>query len=127
MAATWSDSRILSFIEMYRSHPVLWDIRLNEHKDKTKRRAALMELAEHFGVTKEEVERKIKNLLSHYSRELKKVELGMACPEFRYRSKWFCFASMQFLNDRHKPGNGQADPGPRFQGPDFQVGIRGTA
>ena len=59
-----------------------------------------------FGVEKDEIVRKIKNLVCHFSRELKKERVGTkfgAGSDDVYKSKWFCFDSILFLKDRNRP------------------------
>ncbi|XKL67860.1 hypothetical protein PGB90_003351 [Kerria lacca] len=67
---------VLLLIEMYRDRPVLWNCQINEYRDKNKRHDAFMEIANHFKVEKE-------NLLSHFSREVKKENADDV-----YKSKW---------------------------------------
>jgi hypothetical protein len=68
----WTNDKIIPLIELYRNRPVLWDCRLKEYKDHNKRHDALMEIAVSFGVGEEEVERKLKNSICHFSREIRK-------------------------------------------------------
>ncbi|KAK4882292.1 hypothetical protein RN001_005611 [Aquatica leii] len=77
-----------------------------EYKNKNKRHDALLEIAVSFGVSKEEVDKKIRYLLSHFAREVKKEndtnKSGNGSDE-RYKSKWFAFKNLLFLRDRNKP------------------------
>jgi hypothetical protein len=66
----WTNDKVISLIELYRNRPVLWDCRLKEYKDRNKRHDALMEIAVSFGVREEEIDRKLKNLICHFSRLL---------------------------------------------------------
>ncbi|KAJ8870092.1 hypothetical protein PR048_029103 [Dryococelus australis] len=78
---------------------------LQDYKNRDKRHDVLVEIAVSFGISKDEIERKIKNLLSHFARECKKENntcksgsgTGMC-----YRSKWFAYDAMLFLKDRNK-------------------------
>jgi len=102
----WSNEKVLNLIELYRDRPVLWDCRLKEYKDRNKKMDAILEIAVSFGVEKEEIERKIKNLVCHLSRELKKErdsKKSGAGSDQVYKSKWFCYDSMLFLKDRNQP------------------------
>lgn len=96
----------MNLIGLYRHLPVLWDCRLKEYKDRNKRIDAYLEIAANFGVDKEEIERKIKNLLCHFSRELKKeresIKSGSGSNDV-YKSKWFCYNSLSFLKDKNRP------------------------
>ncbi|XP_069673312.1 uncharacterized protein [Periplaneta americana] len=101
----WTNDKAMSLIELYRDRPVLWDSRLKGYKDRNKRHNALMEIANSLGVGKEEVERKLKNLICHFSREIKKERDSTksgAGSEAVYKSKWFCYERMLFLRDRNR-------------------------
>jgi len=106
----WTNENSLKLIELYRDRPVLWDCRLSDYKNRNKRADALLEISVSFGVTKEEVERKLKNLVSHFSREIKKEKSSAKSGAGGdvYKSRWFAFDSMMFLRDRNEP-RGMAD------------------
>lgn len=103
----WTDEKTLTLIEMYRARPLLWDSYNPNYKNRNKRHDMLLELAEAFGVDKQEMERKIKNLQSHFQRERKKEseskkKTGSGAEE-TYESKWFALQLMMFLADKNKP------------------------
>lgn len=104
----WSNEKVLELIDAYRNSTVLWDCTLPAYKNRNSRNDALKNIAELLGVDKVEIDRKIKNLLSHFSRELKKeknsVKSGSGSDSV-YKSKWFAYGSLQFLTDRNKPRN----------------------
>lgn len=103
----WTNDKVFNLIDLYRARPVLWDCRLKEFKDRNRRTDALMDIAIATGIEKDEVERKIKNLVSHFSRELKKEREGkIGGRGDGYKSKWFCFDSMLFLKHRNRPRRG---------------------
>lgn len=102
----WTNEKVISLIELYHARPVLWDCRLKEYKDRSKRHDAFVEIGLHFGVEKEVVERKLKNLICHFSREVKKERDSAKSGNGRdevFKSKWFCYDSMLFLKDRNRP------------------------
>ncbi|KAJ8929167.1 hypothetical protein NQ314_018170 [Rhamnusium bicolor] len=111
----WSNEKVMSLIDLYRDRPVLWNCRLKEYKDRNKRHDAFVEIAVSFGGGKEEVERKLKNLICQFSREVKKerdsVKSGTG--EEVYKSKWFAYQSMEFLKDRNR-ARGMTDTQVRF-------------
>lgn len=101
-----SNEKVLSLIELYRRRPVLWNCKLKEYKDRDKRHDAVVEISESFGIEKDEIERKLKNLICHFSREIKKEKDGVKTGsgiEEAYKSKWFAYQSMEFLKDRNRP------------------------
>lgn len=54
---------------------------------------ALIEIADGFALEKEEVERKLKILIYHFSPEVKKERDSVKSV---YKSKWFAYQSMEF-------------------------------
>ena len=101
----WTNDKVVNLIDLYRNRPVLWDCRLKEYKDRNKRMDALLEIAFSFGVEKGEIERKIKNLVCHFSRELKRereVSKSGAGSDDVYKSKWFCYNSKYAVSQRSK-------------------------
>ena len=101
----WNNEQVLALIELYRSRNVLWDSKNPFYKDRNKRHDALMEIAQELNADKTEIEKKIRYLQSHFSRELKKVKKCKSGDglEDVYISKWFAFKSMMFLADKNKP------------------------
>lgn len=102
----WTDNMVLKLLDMYREREALWNCKLESYKNKNLRHNTLLEISESFGTSKEEIEKKIRYLLSHFSRELKKEtkKSGSDTDEY-YRSKWFAYQSMQFLRDKNKTKN----------------------
>uniref|UniRef100_A0A6P7GRR9 Uncharacterized protein LOC114345629 n=2 Tax=Diabrotica virgifera virgifera TaxID=50390 RepID=A0A6P7GRR9_DIAVI len=102
----WNEENTQNLLEMYHERLVLWNSRLADYKDRNKRRDALLEISVSFGVEKEEIEKKIRYLLSHFAREVKKEKdsekSGNGTVE-TYKSKWFAYKLMEFLKDKNKP------------------------
>ncbi|KAF5275001.1 hypothetical protein FQA39_LY06938 [Lamprigera yunnana] len=61
----WTNAKVCELIEHYRDRPVLWDCRLKEYKNRNKKQDALQEIADTFGVDKQVLEKKIKNVDEH--------------------------------------------------------------
>ncbi|KAF5306419.1 hypothetical protein FQA39_LY08928 [Lamprigera yunnana] len=102
----WNDLNILRLIEFYREREVLLNCKLKEYKNKNKRHNALLEIAVSFGVSKEEIDKKIRYLLSHFAQEVKKendTNKSESGSDGRYKSKWFAFKNLLCLRDRNKP------------------------
>ena len=101
----WTNDKVINLIYLYRDRPVLWDCRLKEYKDRNKRMDALLEIAFSFGVEKGEIERKIKNLVCPFSRELKRereVSRSGTGSDDVYKSKWFSYNSKYAVSQRSK-------------------------
>ncbi|XP_072386709.1 uncharacterized protein [Diabrotica undecimpunctata] len=102
----WNEENTQNLLDMYHERPVLWNSRLADYKDRNKRRDALLEISVSFGVEKEEIKKKIRYLLSHFAREVKKEkdsEKSGNGTEETYKSKWFAYKLMEFLKDKNKP------------------------
>ncbi|XP_044760513.1 uncharacterized protein LOC123317941 [Coccinella septempunctata] len=102
----WTDEQTLNFIEMYRVRPQLWDSTHIYYKNKNRRHDSLTEIAVSFGIEKQEVEKKMKNLQSQFLRERKKEleskRTGSGAEE-PYVSRWFAYQPIMFLADKNKP------------------------
>ncbi|XP_018568535.1 uncharacterized protein LOC108908865 [Anoplophora glabripennis] len=99
----WTNKKVFHLIEMYRDRPALWDNKHEHYKDKAKRQEEMRKIAAYLGESKEEIERKVKNLLSHFARELKKEGKSSKCGTISsYKSKWFAYEAMMFLKDKNK-------------------------
>lgn len=68
---------------------------------------AYKEIASIFDTSADEIQRKIKNIISQYQRErraykkMKKSGVGHV-----FKAKWFGYSAMSFLHDKNKPRNG---------------------
>ncbi|XP_030755050.1 uncharacterized protein LOC115881632 isoform X2 [Sitophilus oryzae] len=102
----WTVEECSNLIEAYRQHPNLWNTSHVNYKNRLKKYCSLKEIAELFGTNYEEIERKLKNIISQYQRErrtykkLKKSGFGHV-----FKPKWFGYASMCFLQQKNKPIN----------------------
>ncbi|XP_013191378.1 uncharacterized protein LOC106135574 [Amyelois transitella] len=104
----WNRERTSLFIQLIKERPVIWDVMLEDYKDKYKRKDAMLEVAKIFGITGKEVHLKWISLKGQFSREKKKVtELKRGSgPEDFYVSKWFAYqemASMLSCNISEEP------------------------
>lgn len=102
----WEDEKVIKLIELYRSKQLLWDPKHSEHKLRPKRFDAFNDIATELSTSVTEVERKIKNLTSHYYREKKKCDSSNksgAGTEEIYESKWFAYKPLHFLRNKNVP------------------------
>nr|CAH7753471.1 unnamed protein product [Callosobruchus chinensis] len=99
----WNDTGVLKLIELYREREVLWNCKLKDYKNKNNRHDALLEIAILFGVGKEEIEKKVRYLISHFAREVKKEQdskkSGSGTEEC-YKSKWFAYQDLQLSSGK---------------------------
>ncbi|CAG5047721.1 unnamed protein product [Parnassius apollo] len=70
----WDDSAVLLLIEKYQENELLWNSRHMDFKNRNKRNDAFRDIAFVFNIASSEIERKLKNLSSHYFREKRKYE-----------------------------------------------------
>lgn len=102
----WSQEKVLLLIELYRERPILWDTKRKDYKDRNKKSDALTEISVVLNEEKEEVSRKMKNLISHFGREIKKEKESLRSgseSDSVYKSNWFAYQSMLYLHDRNTP------------------------
>lgn len=100
----WSHERCERLINMYRELPNLWNPKHKDYKHRDKRQDSLTYIGEQFGVSKEEIERKLKNLTCQFWRENKKVNSKRSGDgvDDTYSSKWFAYEWFAFLKDRNE-------------------------
>ncbi|XP_050663494.1 uncharacterized protein LOC126964433 [Leptidea sinapis] len=105
----WDDSKVLQLVELYRAQEVLWNPWNKDYKNRPKRYDALYKIASELSIDVTEIERKIKNVTSHYYREKKKVNNSKKTDNI-YRCKWFAYKSLSFLkNNCKKCGTNDTD------------------
>lgn len=103
----WTTEEIGILIEAYREHRNLWDPKNLDYKNRIKKMDSYKEIAGLFDTSSEEVERKVKNIISQYQRErrnYKKMKKSGAGQHFK--AKWFGYNAMSFLHDKNKPRKG---------------------
>jgi len=99
----WSNEKCLLLIDLYKESTNLWNTKHKDYRNRYIRQDSLLEISKHMDTSKEEVDRKLKNLICHFMREVKKVKQqhsGDSADDVYY-SKWFAFKSLEFLKDRN--------------------------
>lgn len=102
----WDDSAVLLLIEKYQENEPLWNPRHMDFKNRNKRNDAIRDIASVFNIASSEIERKLKNLSSHYFREKRKYEESKRSGSGRedvQLSKWFAYKALSFLSDKNAP------------------------
>lgn len=98
---TWNSEMTMKLIETLESEcDVLWNSKHTFYKDKMTRQAKTEFLAEMFGTTAEEINRKIHNLRTQYNNELRKLKKRHEAGSERSAgmvSGWEYFEAMSFL------------------------------
>lgn len=93
----WTNDDALELIEQYRSHTELWNRADPKYKDKLCRFRAWSEIADRFGCSKAEVERKMNVLLTQYRREKHKMLVKLYQGIQPNPSKWYAFKRFDFM------------------------------
>lgn len=93
----WTNDDALQLIEQYRSHTELWNRADPKYKDKLCRFRAWSTIADRFGCSKAEVERKMNVLLTQYRREKHKMLVKLYQGIQPNPSKWYAFKRFDFM------------------------------
>ncbi|XP_017486127.1 PREDICTED: uncharacterized protein LOC108374652 isoform X2 [Rhagoletis zephyria] len=102
----WTNDDALELIEQYRIHTELWNRADPKYKDKLCRFRAWSEIADRFGCSKAEVERKMNVLLTQYRREKHKMLVKLYQGIQPNPSKWYAFKRFDFMEAGGGAGGG---------------------
>lgn len=92
----WGVKDTIRLIEMFKSHPSLWDQDSQEYRMKRKKQKDLRFIASSMGVEKSIIEKKWKSLRTIYKSELNKIMASMRTGK-EYLSPWRYFGYLRFL------------------------------
>lgn len=102
----FSDDECITLINLYKSRPILWDPSHSKYKLTKIKIDFWLEIANEMKKDVNAIKKKMESLLSSFRRERQREGIsghsGAGADEI-YRSKWFAFKEMQFLNDKFKP------------------------
>ncbi|KAG9333042.1 hypothetical protein JZ751_013919 [Albula glossodonta] len=105
MEFPWNRLRILELIGLYKTEDVLWNISNRDYHNKAMRQAALVRLSAKLAAPVHEVNKKLMNLRTYYSKELAKVKRSRARAAAGggevYRSQWPYFHDMDHFLSPH--------------------------
>ncbi|KAJ8278212.1 hypothetical protein GJAV_G00085130 [Gymnothorax javanicus] len=105
MEFPWNRLRVLELIDLYKTEDVLWNISNRDYHNKAMRQAALVRLSAKLAAPVHEVNKKLMNLRTYYSKELAKVKRslvrGMAGGGEVYCSQWPYFHRMDNFLSPH--------------------------
>ncbi|XP_041100496.1 uncharacterized protein LOC121312794 isoform X1 [Polyodon spathula] len=103
----WSKQRVDELIGLYEEEEVLWNVKCKDYHNKNQRQAALDRLGVKLNVSVKEVNKKLMNLRTYYSKELAKVKkLRLMAGDSRevYKLQWPFFDHMNlFLSAQVMP------------------------
>ncbi|XP_036321951.1 uncharacterized protein LOC118735975 [Rhagoletis pomonella] len=92
----WSVKDMIKIIELFKSHPSLWDLHSHEYRMKRKKQKDIRFIANSMGVEKAIIDKKWKSLRTIYKSELNKIEASKRTGK-EYVSPWRYFGYMSFL------------------------------
>lgn len=95
----WNKEKTLLLIKEFHQRPGLWNMTHDDYRKKETKKTLLTEIAQKFDhcVTPSDIERKFHTLRTQYHREISRMNSSRG-PE-PYKSKWFAFQQLKFLND----------------------------
>lgn len=76
----WSERDTVRFVELYEAEEALWNFKLDDHRNKDARNAAILRIIHNLniqGLTIQDINTKINNIRSTYSQEKAKVTKSM--------------------------------------------------
>lgn len=102
-AQVWDRVKTVRLIELWSQSPALFDSTCPDYRDKHQRSAALYAIASELGLQDSEIRDKMRNLRSQYAREKTHEQKSTLSPSlssrFAYKSKWFYFSMLSFLDE----------------------------
>ncbi|KAJ8377041.1 hypothetical protein SKAU_G00076210 [Synaphobranchus kaupii] len=105
MEFPWNRLRVLELIGLYKAEDVLWNISNRDYHNKAMRQAALVRLSAKLAAPVHEVNKKLMNLRTYYSKELAKVKRSRARAAAGggevYHSPWPYFHHMDHFLSPH--------------------------
>ncbi|XP_072948616.1 uncharacterized protein [Epargyreus clarus] len=102
----WTNELTLQFLDLYRSHPCIWDPKNDGHKNKSRLNTAWMDIKNQLGgvFTVQELKRKKESLMAAYRGYRAKIKMTeMTGSTVVYEPSWFAFPHMDaFLRRVYK-------------------------
>ncbi|KAL7633564.1 UNVERIFIED_CONTAM: hypothetical protein RMT77_016097 [Armadillidium vulgare] len=102
----WAEESSLYLIEVYKSHPMLWDPKDPNYYRKSVKEDAWREISDLLGQSEDKCRNKMLSLLSSYRRERAKENKLKGTYKYSsegYCSRWFAYEALRFLEDRDNP------------------------
>lgn len=107
MASEWNDELVLTFIDEFKNYRCLWDPKDTDRKSKNKKNDAYQKLGLQFKKPKEEIHKKINNLIQSYRgyrRKIKTTKVSGAGRKDVFKPSWFAFDAIHtFMQDVYTP------------------------
>ncbi|KAG5858266.1 hypothetical protein JTB14_032633 [Gonioctena quinquepunctata] len=104
MTNTWSNGKIIDFINEVHLHPELWNVETGIYEDRNAKKDGWAVISEKFGITSDEAYKKFRSLRTYAKNEEKKrIKSGSASGKV---VKWFAFDAISFILAQDTPNPG---------------------
>lgn len=70
----WKPKQIIQLIKLFKERPCLWNVNVQEYRDKSKRHKELTYIAKEFNVSNEQIKKKLFNMRIQYMHERRKLQ-----------------------------------------------------
>ena len=91
---TWSNEKIIDFINEIHLHPVLWNVETSQYKDRNSKKDGWAAVATKFEITSDEAYKKFRSLRTYAKDEEKKKKSGSAGGN---QITWFAYEAISFV------------------------------
>lgn len=102
---TWSNEKILSFINSIYLRPELWDMEENSYQDRNLKKDSWQAIATEYAITTQEAYKKFRSLRTYAKNEQKKMHKSSGSAGSK-TVKWFAYNAMSFILFRDIPDTG---------------------
>ena len=104
MTNTWSNEKIIDFINEIHVRPELWNVETGIYKDRNAKKDGWAVIAEKFNITSDEAYKKFRSLRTYAkNEERKKIKSGSGGTK---PVKWFAFEAISFILSQDTPNTG---------------------
>lgn len=96
--AEWDNELILSFLEMYKNEPILWDPNHVHNKDKKRTNDAWVRISECIDIPVSELKKKKESLMATFRSHLRRKNAGIksgVSEDDLHRPVWYAYEFME--------------------------------
>lgn len=104
MAMYWTNERLSELIAQFRTHPVLWNPKHENYRDRLSKSRAWDDIASNLRVERYVCERKMNILRTQFRREWNRKKYSLMNGKIVRESKWYAYRSLQFLEGVEQRG-----------------------
>lgn len=104
MTNTWSNEKIIDFINEVHLHPELWNVETGVYKDRNAKKDGWVVISAKIGVTSDEAYKKFRSLRTYVKNEEKKKNKSGSAGDKQV--KWFAYDAISFILSQDTPNTG---------------------